>query len=62
MYTSGVMLQVLDANPAHVNGLYRRGMAYMALGEFEEARNDFNAVINYHDFLWLSLGIPDIHF
>ncbi|KAK1563594.1 hypothetical protein Q3G72_029727 [Acer saccharum] len=37
--------KVLDANPAHVKGLYRRGMAYMALGEFEEARNDFNAMI-----------------
>ncbi|KAK2657740.1 hypothetical protein Ddye_010792 [Dipteronia dyeriana] len=37
--------KVLDANPSHVKGLYRRGMAYMALGEFEEARNDFNAMI-----------------
>lgn len=38
-------MQVLDANPAHVKGLYRRGMAYMALGEFEEAERDFEMVI-----------------
>lgn len=33
--------KVLDANPAHVKALYRRGMAYMAAGDFEEARADF---------------------
>ncbi|RZC19538.1 Peptidyl-prolyl cis-trans isomerase PASTICCINO1 isoform B [Glycine soja] len=33
--------KVLEANPAHVKGLYRRGMAYMAAGDFEEARADF---------------------
>ncbi|KAE8099302.1 hypothetical protein FH972_017293 [Carpinus fangiana] len=33
--------KVLDANPAHVKALYRRGMAYMAAGDFEEARGDF---------------------
>lgn len=38
-------MQVLDANPAHVKGLYRRGMAYMAAGDFEEARNDFEMVM-----------------
>ncbi|KAL5740497.1 hypothetical protein ACOSQ2_029677 [Xanthoceras sorbifolium] len=37
--------KVLDANPAHVKALYRRGMAYMALGEFEDARNDFNKMM-----------------
>lgn len=38
-------VQVLDANPVHVKALYRRGMAYMEVGEFEEARSDFNKVI-----------------
>ncbi|KAK4369771.1 hypothetical protein RND71_009246 [Anisodus tanguticus] len=33
--------RVLDANPVHVKALYRRGMAYMASGDFEEARADF---------------------
>lgn len=37
-------LKVLDANPAHVKALYRRGMAYMAVGNFEEARADFSKV------------------
>ncbi|KAF7827724.1 peptidyl-prolyl cis-trans isomerase PASTICCINO1 [Senna tora] len=37
--------KVLDANPAHVKGLYRRGMAYMAAGDFEEAKSDFNMMI-----------------
>lgn len=37
--------KVLDTNPVHVKGLYRRGMAYMSLGDFEEARNDFNKMI-----------------
>ncbi|XP_028786005.1 peptidyl-prolyl cis-trans isomerase PASTICCINO1 [Neltuma alba] len=37
--------KVLDANPAHVKGLYRRGMAYMAAGDFEEAKNDFNMML-----------------
>lgn len=36
--------KVLDANPVHVKALYRRGMAYMAGGDFEEARADFNKV------------------
>ncbi|XP_059667886.1 peptidyl-prolyl cis-trans isomerase PASTICCINO1 isoform X2 [Cornus florida] len=34
--------RVLDANPVHVKALYRRGMAYMSAGDFEEARRDFN--------------------
>ncbi|XP_059667885.1 peptidyl-prolyl cis-trans isomerase PASTICCINO1 isoform X1 [Cornus florida] len=34
--------KVLDANPVHVKALYRRGMAYMSAGDFEEARRDFN--------------------
>lgn len=36
---------VLDANPAHVKALYCRGMAYMAAGDFEEARADFKMVM-----------------
>lgn len=37
--------KVLDANPAHVKALYRRGMAYMSSGDFDEARNDFKMMI-----------------
>ncbi|KAJ7961336.1 Peptidylprolyl isomerase [Quillaja saponaria] len=37
--------KVLDANPAHVKGLYRRGMAYMAAGDFEDARGDFTMMM-----------------
>lgn len=37
--------KVLEANPAHVKGLYRRGMAYMAAGDFEEAKNDFEMML-----------------
>lgn len=37
--------QVLDASPVHAKALYRRGMAYMEAGDFEEARNDFNKVM-----------------
>lgn len=37
-------MQVIDANPANAKALYRRGMAYMTLGDFEEARNDFEMV------------------
>ena len=44
-------MQVLDANPAHVKGLYRRGMAYMAAGDFEEAKSDFEMVISYNSHL-----------
>ncbi|KAH0459542.1 hypothetical protein IEQ34_012356 [Dendrobium chrysotoxum] len=38
--------KVLDGNPVHVKAIYRRGMAYMLNGDFEEARNDFNAMIS----------------
>ncbi|KAF3613513.1 Peptidyl-prolyl cis-trans isomerase PASTICCINO1 [Capsicum annuum] len=38
--------RVLDANPVHVKALYRRGMAYMASGDFEEARADFNKMMS----------------
>ncbi|KAL6987695.1 G1/S-specific cyclin pas1 [Sarracenia purpurea var. burkii] len=38
--------KVLDANPVHVKALYRRGMAFMSAGEFEEARNDFNKMMS----------------
>ncbi|KAJ1411238.1 Tetratricopeptide-like helical domain superfamily [Sesbania bispinosa] len=37
--------KVLEANPAHVKGLYRRGMAYMAAGDFDEARADFKMMM-----------------
>ncbi|GAB2225089.1 hypothetical protein Drorol1_Dr00005875 [Drosera rotundifolia] len=36
---------VLDTNPVHVKALYRRGMAHMAAGDFEEARTDFQTMI-----------------
>ena len=38
-------MKVLDANPAHVKALYRRGMAYMAAGDFEEASGVFKMVM-----------------
>ncbi|XP_022746613.1 peptidyl-prolyl cis-trans isomerase PASTICCINO1-like [Durio zibethinus] len=37
--------KVLDATPVHVKALYRRGMAYMAAGDFEEARSNFQMMI-----------------
>ncbi|PIN05117.1 FKBP-type peptidyl-prolyl cis-trans isomerase [Handroanthus impetiginosus] len=37
--------KVLDTNPVHVKALYRRGMAYMAAADFEEARADFNKMM-----------------
>ncbi|CAN7051890.1 unnamed protein product [Brassica rapa subsp. trilocularis] len=37
--------KVLEAKPGHAKGLYRRGMAYMAGGEYKDARNDFNMMI-----------------
>ncbi|KAK4748235.1 hypothetical protein SAY87_014821 [Trapa incisa] len=39
--------KVLDANPANVKALYRRGMAFMSAGDFEEARTDFKAMIKF---------------
>ncbi|PHT99887.1 Peptidyl-prolyl cis-trans isomerase PASTICCINO1 [Capsicum chinense] len=38
--------KVLDANPVHVKALYRCGMAYVASGDFEEARADFNKMMS----------------
>ncbi|KAK3018976.1 hypothetical protein RJ639_003395 [Escallonia herrerae] len=38
--------KVIEANPGHVKALYRRGMAYMSAGDFEEARNDFNKMMS----------------
>ncbi|CAN4114755.1 unnamed protein product [Withania somnifera] len=38
--------KVLDANPVHLKALYRRGMAYMASRDFEEARADFNKMMS----------------
>ncbi|KAL6878348.1 hypothetical protein ACP4OV_012518 [Aristida adscensionis] len=37
--------KVLDANPVHVKALYRRGMSYMLLGDFDDAKNDFEKMI-----------------
>lgn len=39
--------KVIEANPAHVKALYRRGMSYMLLGDFDEARKDFNQMIKF---------------
>ncbi|KAL6649997.1 hypothetical protein ACP70R_014221 [Stipagrostis hirtigluma subsp. patula] len=37
--------KVLDANPVHVKALYRRGMSYMLLGDFDDAKKDFEKMI-----------------
>nr|ACG33612.1 peptidyl-prolyl isomerase PASTICCINO1 [Zea mays] len=37
--------KVLDANPVHVKALYRRGTSFMLLGDFNDARNDFEKMI-----------------
>jgi len=37
--------KVLDTNPVHAKALYRQGMSYMLLGEFDDARNDFEKMI-----------------
>ncbi|XP_050382994.1 peptidyl-prolyl cis-trans isomerase PASTICCINO1 [Argentina anserina] len=37
--------KVIEANPGHVKALYRRGMAFLAAGDFEEAKSDFNKMI-----------------
>ncbi|XP_074570079.1 peptidyl-prolyl cis-trans isomerase PASTICCINO1-like [Curcuma longa] len=37
--------KVLDASLAHVKALYRRGMAYMLLGDFVEAKKDFEMMM-----------------
>ncbi|RZC84240.1 hypothetical protein C5167_047027 [Papaver somniferum] len=37
--------KVLEASPGHVKALYRRGMAYMSAGDFEEARSDFKKMV-----------------
>lgn len=50
--------QVLDGNPVHVKALYRRGMAYMSAGDFEEARNDFNKVTWERGCCWCSPLVP----
>ncbi|XP_078173411.1 FKBP-type peptidyl-prolyl cis-trans isomerase family protein isoform X1 [Carex rostrata] len=39
--------KVLDGNPVHVKALYRRGMAHMQAGDFEEAKLDFEAMIKF---------------
>ncbi|URD81693.1 FKBP-type peptidyl-prolyl cis-trans isomerase [Musa troglodytarum] len=38
--------KVLDASPVHVKALYRRGMAYMLVGDFDEAQKDFEMMIS----------------
>lgn len=37
-------VKVLEGNPHHVKAFYRRGLAYTAIADFDEARNDFNQV------------------
>uniref|UniRef100_A0A0D9VUC3 peptidylprolyl isomerase n=1 Tax=Leersia perrieri TaxID=77586 RepID=A0A0D9VUC3_9ORYZ len=37
--------KVLEANPAHVKALYRRGMSYMLLGDFDDAKKDFEKMM-----------------
>ncbi|XP_072997511.1 peptidyl-prolyl cis-trans isomerase PASTICCINO1 [Typha latifolia] len=37
--------KVLDANPAHVKALYRRGMAYLLGGDFDESKKDFEMMM-----------------
>ncbi|KAF5193827.1 Peptidyl-prolyl cis-trans isomerase pasticcino1 [Thalictrum thalictroides] len=37
--------KVLDSSPVHAKALYRRGMAYMSAGDFDEARADFEKMI-----------------
>eukprot|EP00250_Pteridium_aquilinum_P000485 c10528_g1_i1 orf=155-1990(-) len=37
--------KVLDESPQHVKALYRRGMSHMAVGDFDEAKSDFNAML-----------------
>ncbi|KAH7404871.1 hypothetical protein KP509_15G048000 [Ceratopteris richardii] len=37
--------KVLDENPNHVKALYRRGMSYLAVADFNEAKSDFNAML-----------------
>jgi hypothetical protein len=39
---------VLEANPVHVKALYRRGMSYMLLGDFDDAKKDFEKVCFPH--------------
>eukprot|EP00268_Persea_americana_P025742 TRINITY_DN2509_c0_g1_i1.p1 TRINITY_DN2509_c0_g1~~TRINITY_DN2509_c0_g1_i1.p1 ORF type:complete len:628 (-),score=137.29 TRINITY_DN2509_c0_g1_i1:676-2559(-) len=38
--------KVLDTNPSHIKALYRRGVAYMSAGDFDEARSDFKMMIS----------------
>ncbi|XP_064947156.1 peptidyl-prolyl cis-trans isomerase PASTICCINO1-like isoform X2 [Musa acuminata AAA Group] len=38
--------KVLDASPVHVKALYRRGMAYMLVGDSDEAKKDFEMMIS----------------
>ncbi|KAG0618714.1 hypothetical protein M758_4G087100 [Ceratodon purpureus] len=37
--------KVLEGNPHHVKGLFRRGTAYMETGDFDEARADFKQMM-----------------
>ncbi|KAL2929260.1 Peptidyl-prolyl cis-trans isomerase PASTICCINO1, partial [Bienertia sinuspersici] len=47
-YVSGNKIDnVLDANPVHLKALYRRGMAYMELGEFNDAKLDFVKMMKF---------------
>ena len=48
-------MQVIDANPGNAKALYRRGMAYMTLGDFEEAKNDFE-MVKFFNFSMVCFG------
>lgn len=38
--------KVLGENPRHAKALYRRGIAFMSCGDFDEARKDFKMIID----------------
>ncbi|KAJ3682694.1 hypothetical protein LUZ60_012921 [Juncus effusus] len=38
--------KVLDGNPVHIKALYRRGMAHLQAGDFDDAKQDFEKMIS----------------